>query len=211
MCKKQNYDEATMIDFVHWVSQQVSIPIAWQEIVFARNKMIGDLLLHEDTADPILHDPSFMQAWASYSNTKYKVAKDVWKKTLGPMRPDQRKSVWSHEVSSRYPLKPNDLDLYILSRLAQVNILLLYRSPYGKTEIGKRGDLDDLAASASFFVASQEAWKKLPCLILYRENGDQHAVYSAIVNEKDEFMHPITKNMPKDILSLLQHMFSKQT
>lgn len=210
ICISSDYNEKHIIEFVDWLFKYTGVPISWAEVTYSRNRIIGDILVHAETIPILLQDPSFVAAWSEYTKKTYKSGKDLWTRTLQSMKPDERKNIWIEHVSKSKLLKPCDIDMYMISRLFGVNILTIYRSKYGG-EIKKRGDLEDLATSSTLYYVANE-WKNVPLFIFYKEpNTDtKEIVYSIIVNSKDEFVYPITKNIPTDIYLLLEYLVNNQ-
>ena len=120
---------------------------------------------------------------------------------------------WIETVSKSNKLMPGDVDLYILSQLLQINILILHRSKYGKKEGGTRGDVEDQSLSSSFMFPQMKDWDSRPFFMVYKDTTDESATYSPIVSTDAElFLHPSVKEYAKkDIKELLNYHVSNAT
>lgn len=196
------YDPSMFSGMISWLSQ--GIPITWEEIMFARRQLVATMLMNESTIEPLLDDTSFIHAWSEHFKKSIKKPTDIWTKHLAPIPLLERRAVWQDKVAMMVP--PMDIDIYLMAKMLKLNVLLLYRGKHGEKAGTKRGDLPDLMTSSTFFTSSKE-WKEDPCIVMYKEKGNTMSEYFPIVDENDRFLHPVTKNMPNDVVQLMEYVY----
>jgi hypothetical protein len=188
MLVREEYHPEWMQELCSWLATQLGMMVEWSEVVYARNATMAKLVQDKAWVLPILEDPSVLAAWADQSGLKLRNAEDAWTRVLSKMPPLQRRQEWLTAVSKSAHIKPNDLDVFVMSQLFQLNILVLSRGGYGGKATGdKRGDMEDLFHSSYLHLAGK-AWETCPLIILHKDTSKTFAKYSVIVNGKKEFL-----------------------
>ena len=148
-----------------------------------------------------------------YKKRKYKDADDIWKTKLEKTTPKELITQWQEIFTTRpNELWPMDIDFKITAELMNISILVIYRGKYGEgKDAGKRGDIDDLAISSTFYYADEKKLGKRPCVLFYRTLEKDRIVFSPIVhNDTNIFIHRTTESMPKDIQDLIKYHLEKE-
>ena len=201
--------DTAMYDLFAWISEHIKMPNhSADDIAYIKTLFVSKLLQNEDSVKSLADDPSFLLAWSNVTKKKYKKPSELWTKSLESMTPQQRTTIWIENVATSQELKPSDVDLYIMSKLLSLNILIIHRAKHGGTEqLGEsyqRGSLTDLSLSSSFLVSGKD-WKHHPCIFLYKEYSEKQCDYYIIVDESgNDFVHLTTEKIPKDIFELME-------
>jgi hypothetical protein len=208
------YSREGIPELFEWIANTTGIPFRWNDTVAIRNKVIIGLLKNKDKATllKLFEDPAFIRAWVQ--KRKYKDADDIWKTKLEKTTPKELISQWQEIFTTcSNEIWPMDIDFKITAELMNISILVIYRGKYGEgKDAGKRGDIDDLAISSTFYHADDKKWNKRPCVIFYRTLEKDRIVFSPIVhNDDDIFIHRTTESMPKDIQDLLKYHLEKES
>ena len=210
------YTRDSIPQLFEWISLNINIPCIWNEIIAIRNKMIIGFLQNKDKEIllKLLEDPSFFKVWVHALKRKFKDANELWKNKLNVLTIRERVSTWG-EIVKNYSnmIWPMDLDLKIVATMMNISILIIYRGKYGEgvgTE--KRGNVEDLFISSTFYHGIEKDWKKRPCIMFYRSIDKEKVVFSPIIhtNTTNVFIHKTVDNMPQDIQQLLEYHVEKE-
>ena len=99
----------------------------------------------------------------------------------------------------QYPIQ--DIDLYNISRLFNVNFLILQK---GKDVYEARGNLPELTNSSKFIGTH---WKETPILILskYISENKKHNIYNIIVNKEKRILYYHSgKDVPTEFRDIIE-------
>jgi hypothetical protein len=210
-----SYTRESIPQLFEWIANNIHTTLIWTDVLSIRNKMIIGFIQNKETDImlKLLEDPSFFKAWAQLFKRKYKDGADIWKNKLATLNTNEKIAAWK-EVLTKHSaiIWPMDLDLKIVSMLMNISILVIYRGKYGEgVGTGKRGNVEDLFISSTFYHGDEKDWQKRPCIIFYRSIDKEKVTFSPIIHtESDTFIHPSVSSMPKDIQQLLEYHFEKE-
>ena len=76
----------------------------------------------------------------------------------------------------------------------------------------KRGNVEDLFISSTFYHGVEKDWKKRPCIMFYRSVDKEKVIFSPIVhtNATNVFIHNTVDSMSQDIQQLLEYHVQKE-
>lgn len=207
---KAEYKATDLPDLLKWVSDYTELPLDWEDVRDSRSRILTGLFIEKKDAMHILEEPSLFNAWNMYFKKKHKNPEVMWNSDMGAVDSHVRVLKWKDLLATEKTANeiwPMDIDLEICTKLLSIGILVLYRTEYGattKVKGIKRGDLDDLVISSTFYRPEVDYMNR-PCIILYRDREKQYTRFNAIINQEDgTFIHPLVADMPTDILRLIQ-------
>ncbi|NBO72155.1 hypothetical protein EBV26_16990, partial [bacterium] len=182
---------AKFIDIMNWMSVELRIPITLNDILRGRLLTIEVLLRSKSDSTLIFDDPALFNAWCEIFKKKFQGGfDDLWKAIV--LKPyEERIKIW-REMAANLPTM--EIDVYMLSQLLDVNIMILHRSKNTHdTKKIKRGTTEDLATSSVFFRSpSSTSYSKFiqrPVCIFYKEITKTEAVFHPIVDKDGVFLH----------------------
>jgi hypothetical protein len=212
MFTMREYTKQSVPQLIEWIAKRINVPIFWGDVKYATAKFVIASLYDERGMLLLLEDPSMNHEWAQYIGKSYKQPKQLWERGFRKMSREDVKRLWD-TISTSGRLWPADVDLYLAAQLMDTSILVLHRSRYGGgKQDGKRGDLDDLVASASLFtrIYTKSHVQSRPMCILYKDTNKESSVYSVLTDEQNIFLFPSLNHCPKDIRNLVEYYIDTQ-
>lgn len=207
----RTYTEANFVELLMYLSNRLGNQVLYDEVKLARSRIISELLRSQEASAVVLDDPSMINVWSTHFKKKFpKGHTELWSKALGKMSYLERRGVWQELSLNKTQLKPMEIDFYVMSRLLDINILIIHRSKYGdaKAKVTKRGYTDDMLLSASFFKASRLT---RPIIMLFKEHGASQNNFYAILDDNRTFIHESAMDLPEEIQQFLQSLASRST
>lgn len=192
-----------------WVAAQLQVTLNRDDLEMMRNKKVTNALKNADLMAVFLEDPSMLHEWNAAVGKKYVDGKQLLQKVFVPQIQKANISplvdYW-RMILDKKQLWFSDLDIYMFVNSVPCNVIVLHRSPYG-TGSKKRGDIEDLAVSSTFFTReyTMSYVQTKPIIILYKTLHDTHAQYSPIVDEAGMFLFKTILQSPKDVQELVKH------
>lgn len=205
------YTDKSIPELFTYMSNHLQIPLVYDEVLLTRHRIIKGQLKSKEDCEILFNDPSMMAAWSAHFKKKYpKGFDDLWKKELQPLGYSSRLEIWEQiALKANTILKPMEVDLYVLAFLLDISILVIHRSKYGVKAAAKRGDLEDLSVSCTFFTPKHTPWKQRPVCMFFKEQTTTATSFKCIINaDKQFFQHVAT--IPKDIMQLLEHLHQQK-
>ena len=196
-------------DFVNWLSNKLKLPIKWDDVRFSSINVILKSLENKNTFILALQDPYLFNEYKLLYNKKYLDPLLLWDNILSKESEDERKTTMINIFKSK-TLWPMDIDILNMSKLLNINILLIHRGDYGslnvrKKEEGeiKRGDLTDKLLSSSLTRAPYN-WKSQILIILYKDKvTDNHNIYHTITSNNILLFN--YDSLPSEITKLIKY------
>jgi hypothetical protein len=203
-----NYSFYMIPTLVEWLSSKFNRPIEWNEIRYASISILNNSLLNKETMIMAFEDPSLYNLYETHYR-KFKDAEVLWNKVLKTQTYNDRTSILN-KIVSESELWPMDIDIYNISKLLNINILMIHRKKTSKDEdVKKRGDLEDQFVSSSLTLAPNN-WKDQVLLIIYKDKViDNHNVYYMVTS--DNILLFEMRTLPEDIKELIRfHIKNKK-
>jgi hypothetical protein len=208
------YIRTSIPSLFEWISSRLNLPFSWVDIQDIRNRIIIALLQNKGETLILFEDPGFLKLWNTSLNKKYKDGDDLWAHALASHTHQRRTEVWINvqRTAGLANIWPMDIDLKTIAELMNISILVIYRGKYGEgTGTAKRGAVEDLYISSTFYHGNERSWLQRPCVMFYRIIEKDKVSFSAIVNTTDDtFIHSTVSSMPKDIQELFKFHVQKE-
>lgn len=208
----KSYTRNHVRELFEWLARKVGTPIFWGDIQFMKAKYVTGSLMDENSMLLVLEDPCIAREWSlQFGISSLKTPKQLWERGFSKTGRDQLKAMWDDIMRSNN-LWAGDIDFFAAARLIDVTIMVLHRSRYGVKE-AKRGDLSDLATSSSLYtrVYTMSHIRNRPICMFYKDNEPDHAVYSAITDQKGVFLFSSLFDCPEDIQKLIEFHITRKT
>jgi hypothetical protein len=217
---RRKYTKNTIHDLFDWLCKILDFNLNFDEVrVMTAAKyldMISDPNPENSIKENIFHlfqDPSFYSEYLKHMNALHKTNRKF--KTLQifmntyylPSSVNERQKIINALIEDDN-VYPNDMHLITISQLLNVSFLILHRAKYGTfnetADDVKRGDIQDLKLSSSFFPAKTNIHNR-PLLILSKEIDKSCFSYYAVV-EKNKNIYMKLKEAPGDIRLLVEDL-----
>jgi hypothetical protein len=210
------YSQRSIPELFEWISTNTHIPFLWTDVVSIRNKMIIGFLQNKnkELMIKLFEDPALLKVWLLTLNKKYKDGSDMWNNKLNTYNSRELVALWKDVLTSHSDkMWPMELDFKIVVTLMNISILIIYRSKYGEGVVTeKRGNIEDLYISSTFYHGSEKDLRKRPCIIFYKVLEKDKVVFSPIIHTtNDVFIHKTVDSMPEDIQELLEYHIKKES
>lgn len=204
------YKKNTLEDFFKWFAERVSSQVDYADVkALVMKKHIGSMSDRSMMID-LFQDHCFMTKWL-----KLFVKGNAMPRYTPQDFYDKKYSSLTHAKRLEYMMQvvggddafPNDLDILSVSELMNISVLLiLSRSKYTtSSNEKKRGDIQDLVSTSSFFMAG-ENFKMNPFVIMHKVNDKltQHIRYYLVFNSNrpDSFYYNFDE-LPGDVRLLI--------
>jgi hypothetical protein len=206
-----DYTDKAFIELLAYMSQYLRIPVSYEEVQLTRARIIKTHLKSKTDSEVVFNDPSMMAAWSAHFKKKYpKGFDELWAKELQNMGYTSRLEIWEKiALSADSNLKPMEIDLYVLASLLGVSILVIHRSKYGVKAAARRGDLEDLSVSCTFFTPKHGSWKERPVCMFFKEQTTTVTDFKCIIDSEKCFIQNVA-TIPRDIMQVLEHLNDKK-
>jgi hypothetical protein len=207
----RDYKREHVRELLEWIARKIGAPIFWGDIQYRKANYVTAALMDEPSMTVILEDPSIAHEWAArFGRANLKTPKLLWDRGFAKSNRDELKTMWDAIMRSG-GLWAGDLDFFVAAKLMDISIMILHRSRYGVKE-AKRGELGDLATSSSLYTLkySMSHVRSRPICILYKDTETDHAVYSAITDQKEVFLFSSLFDCPEDIKKLIEFHITRK-
>lgn len=199
--KANEYTITDIPEMMVYLAKILFVPFIYKELENIRFKEIIPFLETKDKAQYIFNDKNMINIWNKSFKKKHKTFDLLWDSNISKISFTERIEKWKL-IYIDSDIWTTDIDFYIFAKLLDINILMIQRQKYGAGQENKRGEIEDLFVSSSFYPGSDVTnWKNRPCIILYRSETSKCIEFSAIVNENKEFMVK-GADLPDDINKL---------
>ena len=198
--KNNNYNKNFIKDFYLWLAKLLNIRTTYTDLETTAFNDIQIIFSAKDYNSiksnlKILFDDSYFNKLITNAIGKtYTNFNLFWDKYYSIISISDRKKLLNDIISNiKISLFPNDYYIAAISKILNINIILIHRSKYGA--INKeipiiRGDIEDLLLSSTFYKAETMNYENRPVIILYKHDDDIKTVYSLIV---DKNINPVSE------------------
>jgi len=210
---RRKYTKETIYDLFKWLSKILGYSLDYFEtITTITNNKYFEIINNNTAMTDLFNDPSIYNEYITSmnilnkTNKKFKTTYIFLDTYFNKSSLIDRKNILTNMIN-RNKLYPNDIDLLSISELLNISILIIHRAKYGETEDGiKRGEIDDLISSSTFFSAKQNIMFS-PLIILGKEYDKTHSSYYAIT-EKNKNIYIRLKDASTSIKMLVENHMS---
>lgn len=216
--KNDKYDKNTIPEFYEWLSKIIGIKTNYNDVIDNTRQKYYNIMNNEKAMFILLSDPSFFNEITTLLNKSYKTVQTFWDNVYTKLSNKEKENYITTILNSNN-LYPNDLNILSISELLNISILMIHRGTYGKfnenSEEIKRGELEDLVLSSTFFKANNNMTSR-PLIILSKENSTNKTNYYAIINKASSIptindIYLVYKEVPENIKNLIYyHINSKK-
>ena len=187
----------SLLEVFEWIAQLKGVKFDITDLHFYLKKQITQMLENPDTYELILEDPMIRSQWNDKLGRKYRNAREIIDMGFKGKTVAELQKLWNS--MQQYPVQ--DIDLYNISRLFNVNFLILQK---GKDVYEARGNLPELTNSSKFIGTR---WKETPILILskYISENKKHNIYNIIVNKDKRILYYHSgKDVPTEFRDIIE-------
>jgi hypothetical protein len=191
--KNNNYNKNFIKDFYLWLAKYLNIKTTYTDletlafndiqIIFTAKDYTSVKLLLKSLFD----DPYFYKLLSNAIGKKYINFNLFWDQYYTVINNNDRKLLFTNIISNvKEQLYPNDYYILAMSKILNINILIIHRSKYGANNKDMpvvRGDIEDLLLSSTFYKAPTMNYDNRPLIILYKSDDDDKTIYSLIVDK----------------------------
>ena len=203
---RRKYTKNTIQDLFEWLCKILDLHISFDDVKTMTNAQYHQVINNIDTMSELFHNTSFYNEYLTHmnvlnkTNKKFKTLQIFMDTYFLPSSLDERKKIINAIIEADN-VYPNDLHIYMISRILNMSFLIIHRAKYGvfnETDKDvKRGEVEDLLHSSTFYHAKTNAANR-PLLILSKEHDKTATGYYAII-EKNKNIYMQLKDAPADI------------
>jgi len=182
-----NYSKHSLIEVFEWVAAERGITLDIEDLRYYLRKQIYLMLADRSTYKTILDDPVMLAEWNKVFKRTHRNSNELIKVGFDNKSVNELQEMW--KVVSKSPnLMINDIDFYNISKLLNINFLILQRgkNPVNTTVENARKRLDEMIISSTFICSSlKQDWENFPLFIFYKYISDDktHNIYSIFVSD----------------------------
>jgi len=200
------YNKKTIEEFVEWLSLYIgNNQLNFSTVQETSRSIYMNMLNDKNAMYEIFHDSSYYNEWIKRSK-KYSTINLYMEKYFNKLDIKTKQNIVK-DILEKGDLWSTDIDIYSISQLLNISILILQRAVYGEfDEQHNRGDINDLKLSSIFFKSSNI--NERPLIIFNKVCDKNHCSYYLVVDK----MYPNNlyisyDEIPDDIKKLMKlHM-----
>jgi hypothetical protein len=190
--KNLNYNKNFIKDFYLWLAKLLNIKTTYSDLETSAFNDIQTIFTAKDynsvksLLKDLFDDSYFNKLICNAIGKTYNNFNLFWDKYYSIISINDRKELLNTIITNiKIPLFPNDYYILGMSKILNINIILIHRSKYGtinKENPIIRGDMEDLLLSSTFYKAPTSNYENRPVIILYKNDDDIKTIYSLIVD-----------------------------
>ena len=190
----------SLLELFEWIAQIKGVQFDIMDLHFYLKKQITQMLENPSNYELILEDPTIRSMWNEKLKRKYRTSREIIDIGFKGKSVIELQNIWNSIQD--YPIQ--DIDLYNISRIFNVNFLILQK---GKEIYKARGNLKELVTSSKFIGTM---WKERPVFILYKYLSDdtKYNIYNILVNKEKiiQYYH-YGKDVPTEFSDIIEGHF----
>lgn len=203
----ENFSKQSMIEVFQWIARQKDINYDLEDIELYLRKQIMGFLQNKETYELVLEDPFIRNLWNNKFTRKSRTINEMINNNFSKYKRRELEQMWL-EISRNTPDRMiQDMDLYNISSLLNVNFLILQK---GKKVSKSQGDLNELVGSSKFISNLKKSdWQYFPLFIFFKVEEKTHLIYSILLKENEISYFKFGSLVPDNIKNLIEEHVKK--